>query len=149
MTRQNQLTFDGFGRRLKSERKRLKLSQDELATAGGVKRLAQINYENEVTYPSIKYLYLISEHGVNIEYLIFGENTPDYQAQEEIENHTFELLELCAKRFPEGKLSADVYKTLFKLIKSTLLQVKSNQLPADYDPMTTVQPILPKVNHGK
>ena len=38
----------GLGDRLREERKRLKLTQEEFALRTGVKRTAQVNYENEI-----------------------------------------------------------------------------------------------------
>jgi transcriptional regulator with XRE-family HTH domain len=46
----------GLGDRLREERKRLKLTQEEFALRTGVKRTAQVNYENETREPKISYL---------------------------------------------------------------------------------------------
>jgi len=44
------------GSRLREERARLGLNQDDLAAAGGVKRRAQINYEQDERSPDAEYL---------------------------------------------------------------------------------------------
>jgi len=63
---------DGFGDRLKEERKALKLNQTDFAEKSGIKRSTQIMYEKETSYPNYKYLKAISELGVDVRYLFFG-----------------------------------------------------------------------------
>ena len=61
-----------FGLRLKGERKRLGLTQEEFSSLGGVKKLAQINYEKDKTLPDVGYLLLVGEAGVDISYVLTG-----------------------------------------------------------------------------
>ncbi len=61
-----------FGDRLKSERKRIGLSQEQFAVHGGVKRDAQINYENGSRKPDSGYLEAISSLGVDVLYVVTG-----------------------------------------------------------------------------
>jgi len=61
-----------FGERLRAERKRLGLTQEALAAVGGVKKLAQINYEKGATAPDAAYLAAVSERGVDVLFLIAG-----------------------------------------------------------------------------
>lgn len=59
--------------RLASERIRLNKTQEEFGALGGVKKLAQFNYEKGVRAPDANYLTAISDAGVDIYYLITGE----------------------------------------------------------------------------
>ncbi|OAQ15008.1 XRE family transcriptional regulator [Bibersteinia trehalosi Y31] len=61
-----------FGDRLKNEREKLKLTQEQLGAIGGVKRLAQANYENGKRQPDTTYLAEIAKVGVDILYVILG-----------------------------------------------------------------------------
>lgn len=63
---------EGFGARLKGEREKLGLTQEEFARLGGVQKLAQHRYEKGLTQPSVSYLYAIEPYGVDIGYLLDG-----------------------------------------------------------------------------
>ncbi|MEW8185893.1 MAG: helix-turn-helix transcriptional regulator [Candidatus Thiodiazotropha endolucinida] len=69
---------EGFGERLREERNRLGQSQKDFAEQAGVKRVTQYLYENEDNSPTHRYLVAVSELGVDLHYLIFGQrNTPN------------------------------------------------------------------------
>lgn len=65
--------MNAFGIRLREERKRLELSQDAMALAGGVQRLSQINYEAGKRSPDWDYLALIAAAGVDVQYVLTGQ----------------------------------------------------------------------------
>ncbi|MFZ6722903.1 helix-turn-helix domain-containing protein [Undibacterium sp. Ji49W] len=64
-----------IGGRLKEERERLGFSQAKFASACGVGKTAQFNYESNLRWPSGEYLYLAGELGVDVGYLLFSERT--------------------------------------------------------------------------
>ena len=64
-----------YGERLKHERLRLKLTQAQMAHAGGVKRQAQGFYERDVTLPRAPYLAAITMLGVDVLFIITGRNS--------------------------------------------------------------------------
>ena len=64
-----------YGERLKHERLRLKLTQAQMAHAGGVKRQAQGFYERDVTLPRAPYLAAITLLGVDVLYIITGRHS--------------------------------------------------------------------------
>ncbi|PCH59835.1 MAG: transcriptional regulator [SAR86 cluster bacterium] len=64
-----------FGKRLKKERERLKLTQQEFAEIGGVKRASQYLYENSGRPPTSDYIARIAEAGVDLSYLFSGNRT--------------------------------------------------------------------------
>jgi len=66
----------GFGKRLREERERLDLTQDQLAKKTDLKRVTQFLYEKEENHPNYRYLTLVSELGLDMRYLFFGERTP-------------------------------------------------------------------------
>lgn len=65
-----------LGARLREERNRLGFTQAELAEIAGIHKNSQGNYENDVKSPDTKYLSLVSEHGIDILYVVTGTRTP-------------------------------------------------------------------------
>ena len=61
-----------IGQRLKEERERIGLSQEQLGIIGGVKKLAQFRYENGETYPNAQYLAEVVKIGIDVNYVLFG-----------------------------------------------------------------------------
>lgn len=68
--------MNSFNNRLREERKRFKLSQEEMAAIGGVQRNTQSLYERGARKPDIDYLEKIAKAGADILYVITGEKTP-------------------------------------------------------------------------
>lgn len=62
--------------RLREERERLGLSQDEFAEIGGVQRRSQGNYERGERVPDAAYLAAIAGSGVDVLYIVTGIRTP-------------------------------------------------------------------------
>lgn len=54
------------------ERERLSLTQSELGTHGGVKKLAQHLYESDARVPSVTYLVGLRRAGVDVTFVLFG-----------------------------------------------------------------------------
>lgn len=127
----------GFGQRLKEERKRLKLSQTELAQLGGVGRLAQSQYESEATGPTTRYLSAIGAAGVDLAYLIFGTRQEagvlSPEQQHRVECRAFDWIERCAETQPDGRMSAEARRLLYQMIRSVLVQIELGKLPADFN----------------
>lgn len=74
-----------FCDRLKNERKRLGLNQDEFAALGGVKKGAQFNYENGSRIPDIEYVIAIGAAGVDMHYLLHAVPSSDSLSDDEAE----------------------------------------------------------------
>ena len=62
----------GFGNRLKEERKRLGETQHGFAEKAKIKRVTQFLYEKEESFPNYRYLTIIADLGVDMNYLFFG-----------------------------------------------------------------------------
>ncbi|WP_175784262.1 helix-turn-helix domain-containing protein [Burkholderia ambifaria] len=61
-----------IGDRLREERVRLGLSQEDFGAIGGVKKLAQGNYEKGMRVPDAAYLAAIAAAGVDVLYVVTG-----------------------------------------------------------------------------
>jgi transcriptional regulator with XRE-family HTH domain len=64
--------MEGIGIRLKSERKRLDLSQQALGAIGGIEANAQGLYERGKRFPNAGYLGAVAQAGVDILFVITG-----------------------------------------------------------------------------
>ncbi len=64
-----------LGERLREERRRLQLSQSELAQAGGVSLSTQVGYETGARVPDLEYLLRVMEAGIDKDYLLTGART--------------------------------------------------------------------------
>ncbi|MGQ5312559.1 helix-turn-helix domain-containing protein [Xanthomonas arboricola pv. corylina] len=60
------------GKRLKEERKRLGLTQDEMAVQLGLTRYAQLNFEKDINLPGGAYLLAALNRGVDVMYVLSG-----------------------------------------------------------------------------
>lgn len=105
----NKLFTQGFGERLKEERERLGLSQDDFAAKAGVKRPTQYLYEVEQNSPNYRYLKAIAEIGVDIQYLLYGKK------------HNPESLEL----------NLDILKSIFLAVEECGRDDKGQLLPIE------------------
>lgn len=64
-----------IGGRLREERERLQLSQEEFGAVGGVARNAQSNYEKGKRMPDAAYLAAIARNGADVLYIVTGTRT--------------------------------------------------------------------------
>lgn len=62
-----------IGSRLRKERDKLNMKQEDFANACGVRRRAQSSYESNTRSPDANYLEAASKIGVDISYVIYGE----------------------------------------------------------------------------
>lgn len=75
-----------LGERLREERDRLGINQNDFADIGGVKRNSQGNYENDRQRPDTAYLLAISKMGVDVMYVLFGRRDTTAETQNTVEN---------------------------------------------------------------
>lgn len=64
-----------FSDRLREERKRLSLTQADMAAAGGVKSNAQVHYESGGRAPTADYLQRLAGAGIDVPFLFTGRRT--------------------------------------------------------------------------
>lgn len=74
-----------FFDRLREERRRLGKNQQDFAALGGVKKDAQLNYENGSRRPDSDYLTAIANAGVDVQYVITGVRSPSTLTKEEVQ----------------------------------------------------------------
>lgn len=74
-----------IGEALKAERLRLGMNQDEFGAAGGVKKRTQISYEQDERSPDAVYLRAISAIGVDVQFILTGDQATASLTQDEKE----------------------------------------------------------------
>lgn len=120
------MQMNNFSERLKSERQRLNLSQEELGEACGVKKLAQFNYEKGERTPDANYLIKAAELGLDIQYILTGVA---------VSNHTKQSVATML----QGSTDTGLYDAIIQDMHSRAEIVKKReQLYADlFDMMNT------------
>lgn len=76
--------LEQFGRRLREERKKLKMRQAAFAEACGVKKTTQFNYEKGTREPTASYLLAAAKQGVDTLYLVTGKCAPEPELGEKV-----------------------------------------------------------------
>lgn len=69
------------GERLREERTRLSLKQEDLALTGGVNRNTQGSYERGARNPDTAYLAAVAALGIDVLYVVTGSRLPQPLAQ--------------------------------------------------------------------
>lgn len=109
--------------RLRTERDRIGLNQTEFGDIAGVKRNAQMNYENGSRSPDANYLAAIAAEGVDVGYVITGKRSV---TQESIDAELKQLstaweaiaqaLQEANKKLSAGKMRLAA-ESLYKAVK--------------------------------
>ena len=87
--------------RLREERERLGLNQVEFGSIGGVKKLAQINYEKGERHPDSAYLAAIAAAGADVLYILTGQRSQPVPPAQELPRQEQEWLALYRNRSEE------------------------------------------------
>ncbi|WER20892.1 helix-turn-helix transcriptional regulator [Providencia stuartii] len=74
-----------IGERIRSERERIGLSQMAFGEMGGVKKLAQLKYEQGERSPDVLYLAALSKIGVDVQFIVTGIRSSEALANDEVE----------------------------------------------------------------
>lgn len=96
-----------IGQRLKEERERIGLSQEQLGIVGGVKKLAQFRYENGDTYPNAQYLTEVVKIGIDVNYVLFGvRSNAELTSEEQQLLETFRAAPPAVRQFMLGGIAS-------------------------------------------
>ena len=74
-----------IGERLRAERSRLGMNQEEFAAIGGVKKRAQITYEQNERLPDAAYLQGLAAAGVDVLFVLLGQSSISATTADEME----------------------------------------------------------------
>lgn len=124
-----------FGDRLREERTRLAMTQDELAERAGVKRLTIAQYEKGATSPTMEFVYSLQGLGFRLPYLIFAKSLVakpnDFPPQ--VLNFVAGMVSTIEQKLADGYLSNEA-----KLRMMLLLLAKYTEEP-EHAPLTELQ----------
>ncbi|MCG1038157.1 MULTISPECIES: helix-turn-helix domain-containing protein [Burkholderiaceae] len=98
-----------IGSRLRDERLRIGLSQDEFASVGGVARRSQSAYESDERSPDADYLLAVREIGVDICYVLTGERHQAEDGKVGDDADEAELIESYRSLTEAGKSALQVF----------------------------------------
>jgi len=116
-----------FGERLKLERQRLRMTQEDFAMAGGVKRRAQVSYEHDERAPDAAYLGAIAALGADIQFLVTSELSSSTKFTED-ENKILTIYRSLDVRGKAGALGAIAGLAAPDGKSTTVLNGNSNQV---------------------
>lgn len=68
------MKIEGMGDRLREERERLKLSQEEIAAVAGTSRMTPNRYEKGQYLPTLPFLDALNGVGVDVDYVLLGKH---------------------------------------------------------------------------
>src|SRR5689334_8167109 len=95
--------METVGDRLREERTRVGLSQEELAAVGGLRKQAQLNYESGTRSPDASYLLALESAGVDIVYVLTGRRVVTDSAAVILDEDEQEILRKYRKLNEAGK----------------------------------------------
>lgn len=98
------------GNRLREEREKLGISQEELGAIGGVSRGAQGRYEGDERAPDWIYMERLAQHGVDVLYVITGQRIQAAAALLTAEEST--MVETYRRAAAEGRAAMAAVATL-------------------------------------
>ncbi|HUW27582.1 MAG TPA: helix-turn-helix transcriptional regulator [Sulfuriferula sp.] len=127
-----------IGDRIKSERERLGLSQEAFGAIGGVKKLAQLNYEKGKRSPTGEYFECLRQSkDIDVNYIVTGMKTgPEWD-------------DALAHRYVLVNMATAIginYSDLGRVCDLALLQEKQARLNEEFDPSEVVKMVHDLVN---
>lgn len=114
--------------RLKEERVRLGLNQADFGALGGVKKDAQLKYENGKRVPDSLYLSQLGEAGVDVLYVLTGVHNEAHKLLSLLKLAT----EIATKVGGTQEEMANMQETLFNQLKALQLKDDEHELLANY-----------------
>lgn len=124
------LIQEGWGARLRQERKRLAFTQAEIAKLSGVSVVTYQQYEREEFEPRLGYLNQLANLEVSIRFVIFGESDKPRANSlhpRELELMAFQLVQDHLNKEPVGDVGADGRFALFDLFRAELEKISENE----------------------
>lgn len=112
---------DTFGQRLRQERERAGLTQEQFATLAGMSRLAQYKYETGQSQPSVEYLAALHQAHVDAYYLLTGQRLSSTQIDWGIAKEAFNFVHKHFTTKPGKSYTADQLFEVFQRLLMTMM----------------------------
>ncbi|MBT8582994.1 helix-turn-helix domain-containing protein [Polynucleobacter paneuropaeus] len=144
------LIQEGWGARLRQERKRLAFTQAEIAKLSGVSVVTYQQYEREEFEPRLGYLNQLANLEVSIRFVMFGESDKPRANSlhpRELELMAFQLVQDHLNKEPVGDVGADGRFALFDLFRAELEKISENEFDLSLNSNALIKNlVLSKVN---
>ncbi len=132
------LIQEGWGARLRQERKRLAYTQAEIAKLSGVSVVTYQQYEREEFEPRLGYLNQLANLEVNMRFVMFGELDPlrsDLAHSERAEVMALNLIKEHLNKNPGKDIAADRLFALFDFFRAEIMAASKNglNLPSSFN----------------
>ena len=130
------LIQEGWGARLKQERKRLAYTQAEIAKLSGVSVVTYQQYEREEFEPRLGYLNQLANLAVSIRFVMFGESDKSRANSlhpRQLELMAFQLVQEHLSKDLVGDVGADGRFALFNLFRAELEEMDESELDLSID----------------
>jgi len=108
--------IEAFSLRLREERKRLKLSQEEFGHLGGVSKTAQYLYESEKNWPTLEYLEALRLKDVDVGFIATGKRTSQDNLDWELLKNAFLLIQRSFAQRQDMSFTAEQLFDAFKSV---------------------------------
>lgn len=90
-----------IGSRLRHERKRIQLSQDQISEVCCISRRSYIHYENGTRLPDSIFLAELSKHGGDIQYIVTGIRSSNFDVINPQEDNLLHCFRSCSAQARE------------------------------------------------
>lgn len=117
------------GQRLREERERLGLNQVDFGAVGGVKKVAQINYEKGERQPDAAYLSAVAAAGVDVLYVLTGVRSGSWEVMAQLRAAT----ELAKQTSGSKADQAEVQDMVFAQLRARAPTPRQAKLLALFD----------------
>lgn len=105
-----------FPERLKTERERLGLSQEEFGRLGGVSKTSQWLYEAGKNWPTVEYLESLRDKGVDVRFLVTGNRLSPHQLDWDILRQAYLFVHYSFASREDRNFTADQLFDMFKSV---------------------------------
>lgn len=112
----NESEVANFPERLKVERERLGLSQEEFGRLGGVSKMSQWSYEAGKNWPTVEYLESLRISGVDVRFLVTGNRQSPHQLDWNILRQAYLFVHHSFASREDRNFSADQLFDVFKSV---------------------------------
>lgn len=113
--------MDTFQERLKCERKRLNLNQEEFGYLGGVSKMTQYFYESARTWPTAEYLESLKSNNVDVGFIVTGVRYVQHSENEQSWDTLKKSFVFVIENFQQNKNEAISPEQLFEAFKKITL----------------------------
>lgn len=127
------VSLPSFPDRLRMERRRLGLTQEQFAVLGGASKTAQYMYEAGKNWPTCEYLEALRSNGVDVAFIATGARMASSAIDWEVQRQAFLLVQHNLASKPDRAFSPDQLFDAFKTAVQMAQGVTRPDLVAQID----------------